>query len=131
MVRTPRVVEKRIPVTYTYKVPHVVCYRVPLDACGNPIVETVSPSTGATAPSAPSLANPANKPTDTDASKRPEASDTDRTAAPLDEGSAEKEQSKTTREKELDLAPVPDKQPETGKGAPTSSRYLNFPQIRA
>jgi hypothetical protein len=44
-VRTPRVVEKRIPVTYTYKVPHVVCYRVPLDACGNPIVETVVPST--------------------------------------------------------------------------------------
>ena len=41
-VRTPRVVEKRIPVTYTYNVPHVVCYRVPLDACGNPIIETVS-----------------------------------------------------------------------------------------
>jgi hypothetical protein len=43
-VRVPRVVEKRTPVTYTYKVPHVTCYRVPLDACGNPIVETV-PST--------------------------------------------------------------------------------------
>ena len=44
-VNVPRVVEKRIPVTYTYNVSRVICYRVPLDACGQPIAETVAPST--------------------------------------------------------------------------------------
>jgi len=37
-VRVPRVVEKRVPVTYSCCVPRVVCTRVPLDPCGTAIV---------------------------------------------------------------------------------------------
>ena len=38
-IRVPHCVEKQIPVTYTCNVPRLVCYRVPLDACGEPLVE--------------------------------------------------------------------------------------------
>jgi hypothetical protein len=61
-VRVPRLVEKRTPVTYTYSVPRVECYRVPLDACGNPIegraTEPASP---------PRQPTPAKKPSGADA----------------------------------------------------------------
>ena len=55
-----RCVEKRIPVTYTCNVPRLVCYRVPLDACGEPIsaVSTV-PAGSAMAP--PQQPTPAKK----------------------------------------------------------------------
>jgi hypothetical protein len=36
-IRVPHCVEKRIPVTYTYNVSRLVCYRVPLDSCGEPL----------------------------------------------------------------------------------------------
>ncbi|HUT14471.1 MAG TPA: hypothetical protein VMY42_28555 [Thermoguttaceae bacterium] len=36
-VRVARCVEKRIPVTYTCSVPRVVCCRIPLDPCGQPL----------------------------------------------------------------------------------------------
>jgi hypothetical protein len=36
-VRVPYTVEKRVPVTYTCYTPRVVCYQVPLDACGMPM----------------------------------------------------------------------------------------------
>jgi hypothetical protein len=44
-------------VTYTYNVPRVVCYRVPLDACGNPIVGYSTE----TAPAKPQTPTPAKK----------------------------------------------------------------------
>jgi len=36
-IQVQRCVERRVPVTYTCTVPRVVCCRVPIDACGNPI----------------------------------------------------------------------------------------------
>jgi len=52
-IRVPRTVEKRIPVTYTYNVSRLVCYRVPLDACGQPIT---GPALEMGGPAAPALA---------------------------------------------------------------------------
>ena len=40
-VRVPRVVQKVTPVTYTQYTPRLVCARIPLDACGNPIGEAM------------------------------------------------------------------------------------------
>ena len=45
-VRVAHMVEKRTPVVYTYNIPRIVCYRVPLDACGQPIVRS-APEAGA------------------------------------------------------------------------------------
>jgi hypothetical protein len=53
--RVTRIVEKRVPVTSTCYVPRVVCYRVPLDACGNPLP--------ASPPPAAALPGPAPEPT--------------------------------------------------------------------
>jgi hypothetical protein len=36
-IRVPHCVERRVPVTYTYNVARLVCYRVPLDSCGEPL----------------------------------------------------------------------------------------------
>ena len=49
-IRVPHCVEKRIPVTYSYNVGRLVCYRVPLDSCGEPLV---GPALGTVAPAAP------------------------------------------------------------------------------
>jgi hypothetical protein len=70
-IRVPRTVEKRVPVTYTYNVSHVECYRVPLDACGNPI-ETTAPSQNtyysspakASEPTPAAMPTPAKRPAD-------------------------------------------------------------------
>lgn len=63
-IRVPRTVEKRVPVTYTYNVSRVECFRIPLDACGNPI-ETVSPAPAVpAAPATIQQPTPAKKPAD-------------------------------------------------------------------
>ena len=48
-VRIPHVVEKRIPVTCNYTVPHVECFRVPVDDCCTSCPSSC-PSTGCDAP---------------------------------------------------------------------------------
>ena len=50
-IRVPHCVEKQIPVTYTCNVSKLVCYREPLDACGNPIVMQSEQPTPAQKPS--------------------------------------------------------------------------------
>jgi hypothetical protein len=83
-IRVPRTVEKRVPVTYTYNVSHVECYRVPLDACGNPI-ETASP-----APMNLQRPTPAKKPVDP-ADAKPTLDDNSRAPKPLTDESAPSE----------------------------------------
>jgi len=45
-VQTPRIVEKRVPVQYTYKVARVIVNKVPLDPCGNPMTIVPAPVSG-------------------------------------------------------------------------------------
>ena len=49
-IRVPHCVEKQIPVTYTYNVSKLVCFREPMDACGNPIIAVQAEPTPATRP---------------------------------------------------------------------------------
>jgi hypothetical protein len=76
VVQEPRVVETRVPVTYTIRTPRTVVMRIPLDPCGNEIVEPdcagssvlpapatstfVTPSTPT--PAAPRAATPSEDP---------------------------------------------------------------------
>ena len=61
VIQVPHCLEKRIPVTYTCNVPRLVCYRVPLDACGQPIAAVSPGAAPATvmAPPAIGMAPPA------------------------------------------------------------------------
>ena len=62
-VRVPHCVAKQVPTTYTCNVPRLVCYRVPLDACGEPIVESPAPAASAGTIAVPSpQPTPAKKP---------------------------------------------------------------------
>ena len=56
-VQVARRVERRVPVTYTCTKPRVICYRVPLDACGNPIV--IEQGTAVETPAAANVPTPA------------------------------------------------------------------------
>jgi hypothetical protein len=47
-VRTPRVVEKRIPVTYTYRVPRVVTMKVPVSPCEDAVAMPTTACCGET-----------------------------------------------------------------------------------
>lgn len=71
-VQTPRIVEKRVPVTYTQRVCKYVAQRVPLDACGNPI-QVMSPSSGAAVIVRESQTSPTEpaSPSDNPADRRP------------------------------------------------------------
>jgi hypothetical protein len=148
MVRTPRVVEKRIPVTYTYNVPHVTCYRVPLDACGNPIT-TVVPSTTApattVAPTEKSMnpvpdgsngtpppagePKPAKKSANGEATETPELGKDAPFAQPLKEEAPATEAPKSTPGvTRPPMGPVPSTQPKDYQNTnPTSNQTLRFP----
>jgi hypothetical protein len=59
--QVPRVVEKKVPYTYTVRSPRTVVMRVPLDPCGNPIPAAVSQTSAVgTAPAA--VARPTSAP---------------------------------------------------------------------
>jgi hypothetical protein len=60
--QVPRVVEKKVPYTYTVRSPRTVVMRVPLDACGNPMPAAVQP-TGAVGAAPAAAARPASAPT--------------------------------------------------------------------
>ena len=65
--QVPRVVEKRIPYTYTVRSPRTVVMRVPLDPCGNPIpaaapAAAVAPAAAAKPVTVPQQAAPALTP---------------------------------------------------------------------
>ncbi len=102
-ISVPRVVEKRVPVTYTYNVSRVICYRVPLDACGQPIVQTIAPTTG----SLPAIERPtpAKQPSGGNADVKPSLGPGAASPRPLDES------------EQLEAVPP------IGKPAPSSSVY--------
>jgi hypothetical protein len=58
----PRVVEKKVPYTYTVRSPRTVVMRVPLDPCGNPIAAAIQ-QTSAVAPMPAAVSRPAAVPT--------------------------------------------------------------------
>lgn len=100
-VQVAKVVEKRVPVTYAYRVPHYIVNRVPLDACGNPI--TSAPSTSGsllyreTTPSAAKSSDAATDKPTLDKSVTPEPIDESKVKVnkPTEAPAAEKEAAST------------------------------------
>jgi hypothetical protein len=59
--QVPRVVEKKVPYTYTVRSPRTVVMRVPLDPCGNPIQAAIQ-QTSAVTPMPSAASRPAAAP---------------------------------------------------------------------
>lgn len=59
-VQVPHVVEKRVPVQYTQRIPRVIVNKVPLDACGNPIYLAPAAEVRKEPTSTPAAAAPTN-----------------------------------------------------------------------
>jgi hypothetical protein len=108
-ISVPHTVEKRIPVTYTYTVPRVVCYRVPLDACGNPIVGTSSESA---MPSAAAKQEPTPAKRRNAADEPPKIDSDAKTPRPVED----EDNSAVKKRPMTDLPPMKD-------GAPKKSAY--------
>ena len=113
-VRVPHVVEKRIPVTYTYSVPHVVCYREPIGPCGEPL-GVIAPEAGVSAPAA-TVTTPSSEPTATfkpqTPTPAPPKKDNANGASSADKApelGIEPAAPKSSDTEKLDLVPVPSK----------------------